>query len=196
VRDSETRGLASEKNMEVQTATGPTTLDELLVIVPGLRTMRSMNADLLRHLLNRKRKECTWCGNPVGKGRSTWCSDQCVEAFRSRCDSGHQVLLVTKRDKFICQLCGRNTKESQEAGIQASRAAGLRPGVAPFSTAATTRRDEIWAQYGYARGRWSEVDHIVPVVEGGGLLGIENLRWVCGACHAEVTRVLAKRRAK
>jgi 5-methylcytosine-specific restriction enzyme A len=40
-----------------------------------------------------------------------------------------------------------------------------------------------------------EMDHIVPVVEGGGSCGIENLRTLCRACHRRETACLAKRRA-
>lgn len=40
-----------------------------------------------------------------------------------------------------------------------------------------------------------QADHIVPVVEGGGSCGLENLRTLCTSCHAEETRKLAGRRA-
>jgi 5-methylcytosine-specific restriction protein A len=40
-----------------------------------------------------------------------------------------------------------------------------------------------------------EMDHIVPVVEGGGSCGLENLRTLCWTCHRRETRELAARRA-
>jgi 5-methylcytosine-specific restriction endonuclease McrA len=40
------------------------------------------------------------------------------------------------------------------------------------------------------------MDHIVPVVEGGGDCGLENLRTLCWACHHRETAALAKRRAE
>lgn len=39
-----------------------------------------------------------------------------------------------------------------------------------------------------------EVDHIIPVVEGGGSCGIDNLRLLCSKCHKGETKALAKRR--
>jgi HNH endonuclease len=36
-------------------------------------------------------------------------------------------------------------------------------------------------------------DHIVPVVEGGGECGIENIRTLCLGCHASVTKELRVR---
>jgi 5-methylcytosine-specific restriction endonuclease McrA len=40
-----------------------------------------------------------------------------------------------------------------------------------------------------------EADHIVPVVEGGGECGIDNLRTVCLHCHKAATRALAAKRS-
>jgi 5-methylcytosine-specific restriction endonuclease McrA len=40
-----------------------------------------------------------------------------------------------------------------------------------------------------------EMDHIIPVVEGGGDCGLENLRTLCISCHAKETADLAARRA-
>lgn len=41
-----------------------------------------------------------------------------------------------------------------------------------------------------------EMDHIVPVVEGGGGCGLDNLRTLCLACHRAETAALAARRAR
>src|SRR5258708_3781156 len=38
-----------------------------------------------------------------------------------------------------------------------------------------------------------EVDHIIPVSEGGGACGLDNLRSLCKLCHLEETRALHKR---
>lgn len=40
-----------------------------------------------------------------------------------------------------------------------------------------------------------QADHILPVVEGGGGCGLENLRTLCTACHKDETAALARRRA-
>lgn len=44
-------------------------------------------------------------------------------------------------------------------------------------------------------GHLWEADHVVPVVEGGGRCGLENLRTLCLACHGKETAALAARRA-
>ena len=169
----------------------PTTLDELLVVVPGLRKLRSLDAAMLRVLLDRRRTQCTWCGQPVPRGRRTWCSDSCVSAFRARCDTAAQATLVLNRDRGICADCGRDT-------IAAAREAEAAWRQSPHYMAYRNwdQRRALFAQFGYARGRWREVDHVVPVIEGGGLMGPDNLRLLCGACHAQHTRALRKRIAQ
>lgn len=41
-----------------------------------------------------------------------------------------------------------------------------------------------------------QADHIVPVVEGGGSCGLDNLRTLCTVCHKSETAKLAARRAE
>lgn len=51
-------------------------------------------------------------------------------------------------------------------------------------------------QCGDAGQPYWQADHIVPVVEGGGACGLENLRTLCEACHKGETKKLARRRAE
>jgi hypothetical protein len=172
----------------------PNTLDELLDHLPALRKLRSLNADWLRILLDRPARHCTWCGQRVGKYRSTWCSDACVEAFRARCCKVTQARLVSDRDHGICQECGRDTLAAERDAEQAVRDALAARRLSPYSAEGREIRHAIVSQFGYARSRWREVDHIIPVVESGGLCGIDNLRLICGACHLAATSRLAGRR--
>ncbi len=41
-----------------------------------------MNAAQYRKIHKRQPGQCTWCGQPVPKGRRTFCSESCVNAFR------------------------------------------------------------------------------------------------------------------
>jgi 5-methylcytosine-specific restriction endonuclease McrA len=65
----------------------------------------------------------------------------------------------------------------------------------------------LWGYWGYQRkirvwlarrglaGLW-EADHVVPVVEGGGLAPPEGYRILCVPCHRAETAALAGRRAE
>ena len=56
---------------------------------------------------------------------------------------------------------------------------------------------ELFAAIGFGRVSWPrrlwEVDHIVPVVEGGGECGLDNLQTLCLACHKAKTAAMRKR---
>jgi len=150
--------------------------------------MRTINAGFLRIALNRLDKQCTWCGAEVPKGRRTWCSDKCVGAFNLRTDPVVQRRELIKRDGLICAICDRDIKAAMDRYAEETGQHVHDNWPRLWSTPADPQ------QYGIGRGCWYEVDHIVPVCEFGGLCGLENLRLICGACHAAETKRLAKRR--
>jgi hypothetical protein len=189
---------------KTQSTGGPKTLDELLQVVPGMRRQRQLNADWLRTLLDRQRGECTWCGKPVGKGRSTWCGDACVKAFGLRCSANVFRTFVVDRDHGICRACGRDTKQAERDYNAAKKAARHQvasdhPGLSSyggkqFNEMVDALMGDVAMLYGYARSAFREVEHTVPVVEGGGLCEVDQLHLYCGACHAESTKRLSERR--
>jgi hypothetical protein len=188
-RKSQWKDLPGPKEV----TTPPHTLDDLLALVPGMRKMRLLNADTLRVLLDRGRGECTWCGQQVPARRIKWCGSECVQNFQLRCQPAYQRPFVLKREHFICEMCGRDVQASQRRGIDEW---GRHPSHSAYGVDWKHKqsvREEIFRRHGWARGEWYEVDHIIPVIEGGGLLGPENLRLLCGACHAVVTRELRAR---
>ncbi len=72
-----------------------------------------------------------------------------------------------------------------------------------YAVIARLRAQEVERLAGFVNPGWTsgrstawDADHIVPVVEGGGLCGLENYRTLCHPCHKRVTAELAARRAK
>ena len=74
------------------------------------RYRRMIGAQALRNALQREKRTCTWCGEPVTGRRQTWCSDECVKAFLGRCSPGHIRVAVRKRDQGVCAVCGESRK--------------------------------------------------------------------------------------
>jgi hypothetical protein len=145
--------------------------------------MRSIDAATLRWLLDRRAKECTWCGERVGKRRTTWCSDECVKTFKMTCDAAFQRDFVVKRDGCVCRECGRSTERCARI---AERLVKDRQFMQLFADEkkAYDKRMRLLVEYlGVRPYHHGEVDHIEPVVDGGGLTGPENLRWLCLKCH-------------
>lgn len=168
----------------------PKTLDELLDVLPTMRKLRSLNADLLRVMLGRRRDECTWCGDRLPQRRHKWCSDECVKRFKERCDPQYGAGVVIERAKGICESCGRDTVAAKRDGLAAWR---KHCDANPTNWRPAEVQKIIFEQYGFGRGHWSEVDHVLPVCEGGGLCGPQGLRFLCGQCHLKATNELHSR---
>lgn len=137
---------------------------------------------------------CRWCRKPVLPPRKSWCGDACVEEYRERYDTVYQRKLVLRRDRGVCVACRLDTVRLAQ-DVRAQFKAGDRLGAAQRLVEAGLRATDLrWK----ARGLiplW-QADHIVPVVEGGGGTGTDNLRTLCLGCHRKVTRdLMARRRA-
>lgn len=169
---------------------------------------------------------CRWCGEPAPKGRYKWCSQDCVDQYMITADSGYARQAVERRDHGICALCGLDTRAVAKSinrqikrhregdGDRLMSSIGISP----------ARRTSQWRggdRYPWAFNPWTiprhkriqmeqgreiidgvkagdlyDIDHIVPVCEGGGCCGLDNLRTLCLFCHKKETAKLAKRRTK
>ena len=97
----------------------------------------------------------------------------------------------------MCALCGADTHRQRAAYVrlctwgEAGRYFSVRhnPRIARLAT----------RKYGVPRkrlyGEWWDMDHIIPLIEGGSR-GRHNLRTLCIPCHKAETRALAARRAE
>lgn len=91
---------------------------------------------------------------------------------------------VSKRRTFCGELCVHEWKLRSDAGYARRLVFERDAGKCALCQAVIGRL-----------GAW-EMDHVIPVVEGGGSCGLENLRVLCRACHVAVTAQLARRRAE
>lgn len=133
---------------------------------------------------------CRWCSEPVGKGRRSWCSDECVDQYMLLVDPNHARLLCYERDRGVCTLCKLDTVAFEKKARQ--RIKELKLGL--FRTSYVTLEHPMHGQVEVPvwRDLW-DADHIVPVSEGGGLCGLDNYRTLCLWCHKEVTREMHRR---
>ena len=122
---------------------------------------------------------CRWCEQPVEPPRRTYCSDECVHEWLIRTDPAYLRQRVFKRDRGVCALCGRDTealrKELSRLRWRDRRNRMMELGLPPH-------RQTFW-----------DADHIVPVVEGGGECGLDNIRTLCWWCHRDETKKLRRR---
>ena len=95
--------------------------------------------------------------------------------------------VVFERDQGVCALCGLDTA-ALEAAIVA---------IPCHTEARGYWRSHVLRKEGWpTKGSLWLADHIVPVAEGGGDLGMDNLRTLCHKCHLKETRELRKRLSK
>lgn len=133
------------------------------------------------------RGTCTWCGEPVKKPRQTWCSQECVDRYQLT-QPDVQRRSVENRDKGVCALCGLDTWRLARIFRKcSSRQARQRAG----------RVVELILKLVLPKHRYSfwDMDHEVPISEGGDPFALENLRTLCYWCHQRETAKGAARRA-
>lgn len=109
---------------------------------------------------------CRRCKTECAKKQQTFCSPECIHEWRLRSDPGYARAKVFERDHGVCALCKAECGGKQRV-----------PG-------------------GKLRGGAWDMDHVIPVAEGGGCCGIDGLRTLCKPCHRRVTADLAKRLAE
>lgn len=163
---------------------------------------------------------CRWCGQEVPKGKRTWCSPFCIHQHKIRVGGKYQAKIVWERDAGICDICGINAEAVRaEYFGKLSKLRkdidnlywGDEDGNVDHKAISKHRKEqEKLLQKTYTDkgwniriGRWWEVDHILPVTEGGGPDEwgrsrdyLENLRTLCVPCHKKVTKELRKRLAE
>jgi 5-methylcytosine-specific restriction endonuclease McrA len=141
---------------------------------------------------------CRQCKKSIRDGKRpkqrTFCGDpQCLHLWKLKSDANYQAEHVLARDKGVCAVCGLDCVAlfAELKGLRSHWSA-------PYSPAFIERCQAIGLPRhlrALMRRLW-EMDHIIPVIEGGGSCGLENLRTLCWACHRKETAALARRRAE
>lgn len=145
---------------------------------------------------------CIWCNGSLPKRRRVFCSEHCEEEVWVRISPSYARARVYTRDRSICALCGFDSEDFAKR----FNALNLRPESKVAEAllrwldlpSLYIRRSWDYERQGYRlilSAPW-EMDHIVPVVEGGGSCGLDGLRTVCRWCHRRETQALRRRRRK
>jgi hypothetical protein len=140
---------------------------------------------------------CRWCGKETKPPRQGFCSDSCAHEWTVRHNANYARRQVWNRDQGVCAMCGTNTVRQAK---QLRREFRLKPSGKPPARKAKGFRQRLerlhipmarWLRSG-DQGCW-DVDHIRPVIEGGGSCGLRNLRTLCLRCHYRQTQKLRRR---
>lgn len=133
-------------------------------------------------------KLCRWCNKSVLPPRKTMCSAECVHQLKLRMSARYIRDCTYKRDKGICSICNLDTKDIAKKAL--SLFGDERNNYLKENNISLKRK--IWMKK-HGGGLW-DADHIVPVKEGGGQCGLDNIRTLCIPCHKKVTKELISKK--
>jgi 5-methylcytosine-specific restriction protein A len=127
-----------------------------------------------------------------------YCSRECQEAFAVKRSWAAAVAAVDRRDNGKCAQCGREAVKLRDqffrlrmrlmhndSGVRAAAGEERRALVEALNAEGfalpTYCTSPTW-------GQLYQVDHIVPVVCGGGACDLSNLQTLCTGCHRKKTK--------
>lgn len=132
---------------------------------------------------------CRACGKETTPPRRTFCCEDCVTRWKVVNSPGFARKLVRKRDMGRCALCGLECLALKKALVRIW---------CDDKRNQTTRFKAVRRILGIPKSHYAydtlwHMDHILPVAEGGGSCGLDNLRTLCRWCHKGETRKLMAR---
>ena len=126
----------------------------------------------------------TCCRKGVKPPRRTMCSEECAHEMQIRTNGRYLRDCVYKRDKGICKLCDLDTKKVAKTALSLYGCDRIKY----LEENSISLKRKIWIRK-HGGGLW-DADHIIPVKDGGGMCGLENVRTLCIKCHKLVTKSL------
>lgn len=152
-------------------------------------------------------RPCRWCKGPVPKPKRNWCGDpKCVDAWRFRTDPAFFRATVAREKGTTCAHCGLDTAPLDPCFlIQQLLLTTDATRVDPAWRTWTERPETDRAGLLYPLSHWTgllldamawrasanvparepawQVDHIIPVADGGPYFDMDNLQVLCAPCH-------------
>lgn len=143
---------------------------------------------------------CRNCETECQPPRKTFCGQKCIDEWNNRANPAVLRQLAFERDQGVCQICRLDVARIVMISRRLYNRALRRHRYHYRAVDNDWLLGVFWRVMearGFRRrvGHFWEADHIVPVVEGGGCCGVENIRTLCYPCHrVETQKLLARRR--
>ena len=135
---------------------------------------------------------CRYCSGSVKPPKRTFCSADCVHQYRLRSSGSYLRQQVYLRDRGVCAICGQDTKELAKQLSLLNTTDPARDLLLQQNNIHKTRKIKARKNGG---GLW-DADHILPVRDGGGVCGLENIRTLCIKCHKIITATGSSKSAR
>ena len=124
------------------------------------------------------RSLCRTCHEVIPKGRRAYCSEPCHWEYMIKHSPEFAAAMFREKYGARCAGCGRDEEVEHDLWLQASlvlKPSGLLHYLLPFKA--------------------FPLDHVRPVIDGGGSCGMENYRLLCPKCHTGITATFNRDRA-
>ena len=112
---------------------------------------------------------CRLCDEPCPPRRSSWCSDECMEAYYTATDSNWLRNKVERRDSGVCAACGLDTVDLERRVTRMDRE--------QRHEAKKVLKENGFNVNGWTITLW-DADHIEPLDEGGSW-ELSNVQTLC-----------------
>ncbi|CAH1791115.1 unnamed protein product [Owenia fusiformis] len=154
---------------------------------------------------------CMECNKPVNNpllkkstlqnSKNAWdlrfCSRDCAEASFMKTSREYAVKEVFQAERGVCQMC---KFDCEHLRLTLSDSASLKERATTIDSSIykvlSVSEKQAMIKRPQIKGKFYQVDHIVPVMEGGGWADLTNLRTLCTVCHKRVTSEQLKNRSK
>jgi len=132
---------------------------------------------------------CRYCKKEVYPPKRTFCSDPCVHEWRIRSNNKYMRETLYERDLGICELCLTDTRYQKIELENISRKAKKEDGDQYLTNVFFVNILQLLriTMKESKKSLW-HADHRIPVFDGGGQSGLDNLRTLCIKCHKTVTK--------
>lgn len=126
---------------------------------------------------------------------SLFCTGSCRALFFAKRNAASLRSQLFELERGLCQRCGLDCHSAFHATLAArsDRRAAKLAEVAPSLAAIGELAARIVERP--TEGMFWQADHVVPVFEGGGMCGLDNLQTLCTSCHRSKTHAEAERRS-
>ena len=131
---------------------------------------------------------CRFCQKETAPPKRSFCGPECVHQWQLRSNSGYAREKIFERDRGICSKCGLDTEKLKETlfALRLTNEEAYQKLVHSY---------KIQYKFGFnLSDHFFEVDHRIPVHQGGGSCGLDNLQTLCLVCHRSKTKSEMKRK--
>ena len=126
---------------------------------------------------------CRFCRKETDHPNKTFCSEHCLNKFRTQSSGSFARQQVYERDRGICAKCGLDTEKLRQVLYQIR----MQKGEKEYLKIVNSYKEKYGYDFKIDRHMW-EADHKLAVGLGGGSATLENLTTLCIVCHRKKTK--------